>query len=750
MRGGARRRAGHRRLRERPAGGDRTGRARSGREINGRRDVWRSRRPLPGTPAHRRRGPEGDGTPSRPVPRVRERAGAEAAVRREPDPQRSPLRRGQEGGVRSRSGDRTAGHRSPEAARRPAGDAPVPDPSGDHRRAGARLLRREPEPLFEHPDPREPHPREGRGHRQADPGRGQGAPGEVRRARQREVDRHGKRAEGWRSRDVRPGPDGAGLREGRLRPAARSDERWGENAVRLSHHQRQRAEGRRAKAVRVGEGADQGDAPQQGAPGPDAGSLREPEARRWPQAPRGRARAHHPPGGKRSTGRRRRPLAPRARPASFDVPDRSLLTRFHRKHRGRRWGGARMDARKRGGLNGGQAVTRGRLLAITLWLATSAGAELVPGGGNTKNDCLVELDVRSGTPVPSATKGNPPVVCTDCDPRCDTGALRDGICRFQVALCVNQGNVAGCTATALGHAVAKVAGTRLAAPALDGSPACGAVTEVAVKSKRARPGKVVVSLRASSKGKPRRLDKERVVLQCKPAAPCSCAGGAPTKLSFTTDVGSGQCGHLDGDSAPAFFPLACGGLYFGGGGVIVPLPAVVPDMGQEMFNTCCSGTSLFLGPTTEATTGSKRTCSSAGCLFGPPLPLPNPAAPPISTCLVNVVAKDASGSADCSTGVTDLVDLPLDSEVFLDGDLLPTRCVGGSTPGAPCGGCASPTACPGAGAQCTNDTGRCSGGATPGAPCCSGSDCGAGTCKPGHCLAGTSVGFGCVSDTECP
>ena len=408
-----------------------------------------------------------------------------------------------------------------------------------------------------------------------------------------------------------------------------------------------------------------------------------------------------------------------------------------------------MDARKRGGLNGGQAVTRGRLLAITLWLATSAGAELVPGGGNTKNDCLVELDVRSGTPVPSATKGNPTVVCTDCDPRCDTGALRDGICRFQVALCVNQGNVAGCTATALGHAVAKVAGTRLAAPALDGSPACGAVTEVAVKSKRARPGKAVVSLRASSKGKPRRLDKERVVLQCKPAAPCSCAGGAPTKLSFTTDVGSGQCGHLDADGSPGFFPLACGGLYFGGGGVIQPLPAVVPDMGQEMFNTCCSGTSLFLGPTTEAATGSKRTCSSAGCLFGPPLPLPNPAAPPISTCLVNVVAKDASGSADCSTGVTDLIDLPLDSEVFLDGDLLPTRCVGGSTPGAPCGGCASPTACPGGG-TCTNDTGRCSGGATPGAPCCSGSDCGAGTCKPGHCLAGTSAGVGCVSDTECP
>src|SRR5439155_1240244 len=90
------------------------------------------------------------------------------------------------------------------------------------------------------------------------------------------------------------------------------------------------------------------------------------------------------------------------------------------------------------------------------------------------------------------------------------------------------------------------------------------------------------------------------------------------------------------------------------------------------------------------------------------LPLPDAAAPAISTCLRNVVAKDASGSADCSTGAVELLDLPLSSEVFLDGDLLPTRCVGGSTPGAPCCGCAAPTACPGGG-TCTNDTGRCRG-----------------------------------------
>src|SRR5439155_17928091 len=92
------------------------------------------------------------------------------------------------------------------------------------------------------------------------------------------------------------------------------------------------------------------------------------------------------------------------------------------------------------------------------------------------------------------------------------------------------------------------------------------------------------------------------------------------------------------------------------------------------------------------------------------------------------------------------LDLPLDSEVFLDGDLLPTRCSGGSTPGAPCGGCASPATCPGGGI-CNNDTGRCRGTTTP---CCSSSDCGAASCAPGRCAGGTSAGVGCVADAECP
>src|SRR5439155_9490192 len=41
---------------------------------------------------------------------------------------------------------------------------------------------------------------------------------------------------------------------------------------------------------------------------------------------------------------------------------------------------------------------------------------------------------------------------------------------------------------------------------------------------------------------------------------CSCDGGAPTRVSFTTGVGSGTCGHLASDTNPDFLSLNCGGL----------------------------------------------------------------------------------------------------------------------------------------------------------------------------------------------
>src|SRR5437870_5038669 len=75
---------------------------------------------------------------------------------------------------------------------------------------------------------------------------------------------------------------------------------------------------------------------------------------------------------------------------------------------------------------------------------------------------------------------------------------------------------------------------------------------------------------------------------------CNCAGGAPSKVSFTTGIGSGTCGHLDGDGDPNFLSLNCGGLYFGGSGVGVPLPSIVPDQGMSFSRTTCHGTTVTL------------------------------------------------------------------------------------------------------------------------------------------------------------
>src|SRR5207244_2092851 len=72
---------------------------------------------------------------------------------------------------------------------------------------------------------------------------------------------------------------------------------------------------------------------------------------------------------------------------------------------------------------------------------------------------------------------------------------------------------------------------------------------------------------------------------------CTCAGGTPSTLTFTTRIGMGVCGSLKDAFGRPFFDLACGGLYFGGANVAVPLPALVPDLGVSTFRvTACNGT----------------------------------------------------------------------------------------------------------------------------------------------------------------
>ena len=243
----------------------------------------------------------------------------------------------------------------------------------------------------------------------------------------------------------------------------------------------------------------------------------------------------------------------------------------------------------------------------------------------------------------------------------------------------------------------------------------------------------------------------------------------PTQLSFTTGIGTGNCGNALTTAGTTFINLACGGLYTGGGGNSVPLPYAVPDMGQSFTKvTACSDPALTLSGTTPTEAGGNRCtqgavskrgqfctvdsdcaspctvntdcflsgtctlgtcspakcafekCTNAGCLFGAPQPIPNSTSTPTSSCWVNVVARNADGAADCRSGAL-AVSLPLTVQLYLTGDLEPNApgiqacpvctftCNAGTNTNGPCN---TDTDCPGAGTGSCVGPNVCHGGAS--------------------------------------
>jgi hypothetical protein len=213
---------------------------------------------------------------------------------------------------------------------------------------------------------------------------------------------------------------------------------------------------------------------------------------------------------------------------------------------------------------------------------------------------------------------------------------------------------------------------------------------------------------------------------------CACGTPMPSQLALTVGVASGACGSVA--YATGSDPLSCSGLYFGGGGGSTPVPAIFPDLANPLLFrvTGCLGERLTLAHTTAADVGPSRRCSAAGCTFGAPVPLPNPASIPTSTCLYNAIVADAAGTAACGTGKVDL-DLPLRTEVFLNGDLLPYRCAGGSNPGGRCTEASQGTDCPDGGI-CERDLG------TQACPICNPTT--------GVCNGGPRNGQACVPDSD--
>src|SRR6266404_1832100 len=215
-------------------------------------------------------------------------------------------------------------------------------------------------------------------------------------------------------------------------------------------------------------------------------------------------------------------------------------------------------------------------------------------------------------------------------------------CTFNLGLCVNQPE-ASCTAQDLKKRTTHAASPTFCAgkigkvkvKANGTSSVCGSFAGVTVKAKK--KGTVARSCRIRGKAKKAKTTTTLVCVttttlptcgngvidageqcdppcgagctagqfcnsscQCVATAACACGASTPTKLDFTTDVGTGECGAVTDGSGDNLLCLDCAGLYFGGGAVAVPLPATVPNMGSSLTKVSnCSDTCLTLANLTS-------------------------------------------------------------------------------------------------------------------------------------------------------
>src|SRR5262249_38115839 len=162
-------------------------------------------------------------------------------------------------------------------------------------------------------------------------------------------------------------------------------------------------------------------------------------------------------------------------------------------------------------------------------------------------------------------------------------------------------------------------------------------------------------------------------------------GAPPTLLDFSTRTPGGPCGTtLDGSNA-LIKTLTCGGLNIGGGGSVVA-EGPIPDGSISRFALSCTGSSCTIGPTstTPPVNTAGPDCTATGCNFGTPLPIPNPAAPALTTCVLNTWSAPASGTLDLASG-TSPTSVPLSSDVYVTGILAQPcpRCSATGTPSSP-------------------------------------------------------------------
>jgi hypothetical protein len=174
-------------------------------------------------------------------------------------------------------------------------------------------------------------------------------------------------------------------------------------------------------------------------------------------------------------------------------------------------------------------------------------------------------------------------------------------------------------------------------------------------------------------------------------------------------------GEIDSDTAATtkISDLGLGCLYIGGGNNISTPASRIPDGSSSIFAVSGTGSTRNLlvntgtgpadctvgagpgksciGPTnTGAPCASDADCDvtrpgscalDANCFFGPPLPVPNGG---LSTCVVNAILTDASGTVTPSTGDA-VININLSSRVFLTGNATSPcpKCVSGTCNAGP-------------------------------------------------------------------
>ncbi len=221
-----------------------------------------------------------------------------------------------------------------------------------------------------------------------------------------------------------------------------------------------------------------------------------------------------------------------------------------------------------------------------------------------------------------------------------------------------------------------------------------------------------------------------------PPTICPEAGCQHYVMDFTNGLPGEKCGEVQDANGAPLKDLTCGGLNIGGGASTVA-EGPTPDGSTSRFELSCAQPSggvcsISPYPTPPAPVSADPDCTVTGCNFGTPLPIPNPALPNLTTCVLNTWATDATGSVNLDDG-TSSTSVPLSSDIYITGNAGQPcpRCVTGACDRGPRAGMAC------ASANSNGLTRDClSGGA--GAPP---KDCQAGTQGHDSCIDGAHVGI---------